>query len=85
MTEAEAQAVLAAKPAQFARFGLASSPLTPDHGNSSNVWLTPTHALRISSGRFADDHIVLTHGDVHWAHLMWHEQTLTAVLDADAD
>jgi len=59
MTEAEAQAVLAAEPAQFARrtlisLGLDSSPLTPAHGNSSNVWLTPTHALRISSGRFVD-------------------------------
>lgn len=33
---------------------LPTGPLTPADGWSSNVLLTPTHALRVSSGRFRD-------------------------------
>ncbi len=59
MTEAEAQAMLMAEPAEFVRrtlisLGLISAPLAPAHGHSSNVWLTETHAVRVSSGRFVD-------------------------------
>ncbi|MBC8075680.1 MAG: hypothetical protein H7Y32_06345, partial [Chloroflexales bacterium] len=48
-----------ADPATFARavlaaHGLATAPLTPANGWSNHVWMTPTHVVRISSGRFRD-------------------------------